>query len=224
MENELVYEAKDQNIFLKTLDKLAGYMAFLNNMPKKIKKNELINKDFIPIGEIQRTLDEIYSGLWSETEFKYSVIANEIIGSITLEVFHPVAKVWIKRTGAAAVMIQTNKGTAPTVENKIKNTLIKDFPHLKSECLKNAAKSLGVVFGRNLNRDEVEEMVPLSEQIKIETEKKILISQLIDLMIATGSDAKKIEDKEKRAIKATSAQIETQIIKYKEIYKQQKNQ
>ena len=40
------------------------------------------------------------------------------------------------------------------INNKIQNCLIMLMPKLKAECLKNAAKSLGVVFGRNLNRDD----------------------------------------------------------------------
>jgi hypothetical protein len=41
------------------------------------------------------------------------------------------------------------------VDAKIKNTLVKDFPHLKAECIKNAAKSLGKYFGRDLNRGDM---------------------------------------------------------------------
>jgi hypothetical protein len=39
------------------------------------------------------------------------------------------------------------------VDAKISNTLAKDYPHAKAEALKNAARSLGRCFGRDLNRD-----------------------------------------------------------------------
>ena len=64
-------------------------------------------------------------------------------------------------------MIQTVRDKEVIIENKIKNTLVKDFPHLKSECIKNAAKSLGVRFGRALNRgkdDEYQYLTSIVEQ------------------------------------------------------------
>jgi hypothetical protein len=110
------------------------------------------------------------------------VIANEIIGVGLLEVFHPIAAVWIKRTGTAAVMIQQvlvekgGSGRISNIDDKIKNTLVKDFPHLESECLKSAAKKLGKMFGGDLNRafedtytpiytEEAEQMQGYSEAI-----------------------------------------------------------
>jgi hypothetical protein len=60
--------------------------------------------------------------------------------------------------GSAAVMMQykskTNGGDGDPMNfsNKITNTLVKDYPHLTSEMIKNASKRLGNVFGRNLNR------------------------------------------------------------------------
>ena len=149
---------------------LEGFQKLLNAFPDKtdVRVNAMANNSqYIPISVIESILDTYYSGLWQTVNFRYSVVANEIIGSIDLQVFHPVAKVWITRTGTASAMIQTVKDKPATVENKIKNTLVKDFPHLKSECIKNAAKSLGVRFGRALNRgkdDEYQYLTSIVEQ------------------------------------------------------------
>ncbi len=111
------------------------------------------NSKFLPIGVIENKLDLIYSGLWQTDDFHYQVVANEIVGSIRLKVFIAGAG-WVTRIGTGAVMIQQDSGSAITdINSKIKNTLQKDMPHLKAECIKNAAKSLGVAFGRSLNRD-----------------------------------------------------------------------
>lgn len=115
------------------------------------------NAKYLPISYVESQLDMTYYGLWNVKDFTTQVVSNEIVGSIQLEVFHPIGKVWITRTGAAAVMIQTKKGMESTPENKIKNTLVKDYPHLLSECIKNAAKKLGNAFGRNINRDDVKD-------------------------------------------------------------------
>jgi len=136
-----------------------------------VKVNDMANKSkYLPINIVERNLDEYFQHLWSVCNFNFQVIANEIVGTCELKVFHPFAKMWITRVGAASVMIQT-KGQGSSLENKIKNTLGKDFPHLKAICIKNAAKSLGVVFGRNLNREDDGEFESLSEKVEIQIEK-----------------------------------------------------
>lgn len=150
--------------------KLEGFTDRLHDQP--LKDNVYINKlakgaKYIPVGIIEMKLDEMFFGLWSTENYRWQVIANEVVGSIDLKIFHPVAKAWITRTGAASVMIQQQKGAEITdISKKHKNTLIKDFPHLKSECLKNAAKSFGRVFGRDLNRDFIAEYAAFSEKVE----------------------------------------------------------
>ena len=144
-----------------------------------VRQNKMANNaNYIPISFIETKLDEVYFGLWSAKNFQTKVVANEIMGSLELEVFHPIAKIWLTRPGVAAVVIQQNtwllddygnpvldsdkrKIKAPKpkpsdVDAKILNTLVKDAPHLKAECVKNAAKSLGVMFGRDLNRKDAD--------------------------------------------------------------------
>lgn len=143
------------------------------------RKNKMAgNSDYIPISFVETKLDEAFFGLWETSNFQTKVVANEIVGSIELRVFHPVAKVWLTRTGAGSVTIQQNtwqvdeygnyildekknKIKAPKpkpsdVDAKILNTLVRDYPHLKAECIKNAAKSFGKWFGRDLNRNDID--------------------------------------------------------------------
>ena len=164
---------------------LENYLMLLNTEPKEnqIKINsQAKNSKYLSINYIERLLDEHYNGLWQTSNFRWQVIANEIVGSIDLQVYHPILQNWITRTGSASVMILTASGMPAVVENKIKNTLVKDFPHLKSECIKNAAKGLGVAFGRNLNRQDDNEFESLSEKIETFDEKKELLSKAWELV------------------------------------------
>lgn len=139
----------------------------------------------ILISHIEMTLDEMFFGLWDTVNFKWQVIANEIVGSIVLKVTHPVTNKKIRRTGAAAVQIMVdavpdelkyNAGDtkeqaakrkkernqwALDPDNKKSNALDKEFPKLKTECIKNAAQSLGKLFGRDLNRPRSDNYKPL---------------------------------------------------------------
>lgn len=143
-----------------------------------IRVNKMANNaNYIPISFVETKLDEVFFGLWSIENFQTKVVANEIMGSLDLKVFHPIAQVWLTRVGVASVVIQQNtwlldefgnailengkkvkapKPKASDVDAKILNTLVKDAPHLKAECVKNAAKSLGVMFGRDLNRKDAD--------------------------------------------------------------------
>lgn len=131
--------------------------------PKEVKENaHNAGAKYLPISFIEMTLDEMFFGLWETTDFRWQVMGNEVVGSLTLRVFHPVEKIWISRTGAAAAMIRQTKGAKITdIDSKIHNALGMDFPHLKADCLTNAARSLGKMFGRDLNRKFEDAYKPL---------------------------------------------------------------
>jgi len=148
-------------IQMAPIESLEQFTKRLNAQPdeNEIQVNKLANNSrYLPISFVRMKLDEMFAGLWNFELTTYQVIANEIVGTGILEVFHPVARMWIKRSGAASVMIQQlsqkNGGTGKisNIDDKIKNTLVKDFPHLESEVLKSAAKKLGKMFGGDLNR------------------------------------------------------------------------
>lgn len=131
--------------------------AILSQNPPEVRVNDRANNAFyVPVQVVEELLDYLFPNSWSIEPRNTQWIANEIVGDGVLMIDIG----GIKRTiwGSAAVMMQhkskTNGGDGdPTnLSNKITNTLQKDYPHLKSEVLKSAAKMLGNVFGRNLNR------------------------------------------------------------------------
>jgi len=149
--------------------KLDKFLTLLSTPPKKTEVStnpRANNAKYVAIGTVEGKLDKIFSGLWQTKNFNTRVVANEIVGEIDLGIFHPVAKIWLWRTGAGAVPIQQTKGSSVTdgLATKIKNTLTKDYPHLKAECIKNAAKSFGPTFGRDLNRKNDDLYVPITEE------------------------------------------------------------
>jgi len=117
---------------------------------------------YLPISYVEMSLDEMFFGLWKTENFRFQVMVNEIVGSIDLHVKHPITGEWIVRTGASATMIRQQKGaTISEVDKKIHNALEMDMPHLKADCIANAARSLGKLFGRDLNRKFTDNYRPL---------------------------------------------------------------
>lgn len=130
--------------------------------PEEVKAQD--GRLYVPIGFIEAKLDRIFHGLWKTENVQTNVIGNEVCMTLELHVFFYPMNQWVIRTGAGAAMIQQRGDYDPTtkkkiparpsdVDAKISNTLAKDYPHAKAEALKNAARSLGRCFGRDLNRD-----------------------------------------------------------------------
>lgn len=127
----------------------------LNRPPSNADVKERSKIKYIPVSSIEAKLDEMFMGLWKTEKFEWKIVANEIVASIELHVFHPIAKIWLSRVGVGACMIRQKSGSQITDLNaKMKNALEMDAPHAKADALKNAAKSLGKLFGRDLGRND----------------------------------------------------------------------
>lgn len=131
------------------------------------------NTKYLPISFLEMELDQVFFGVWETKDFKTTVIGNELAGSVTLRVYHPIANVWIERVGAAGTMIRTVKDMPVTVENKIKNAIEMDYPHLLADCFRNACKHLGKRFGRDLNRKYVDHYRALMHESEAKRQKAI---------------------------------------------------
>ena len=79
------------------------------------------------------------------------------------------------RIGAGAVMIMQKSGSDITdVGAKIKNTMTKDYPHLKAECFRNACLSIGKSFGRDLNREFEDQYNPVIKEPIPEADQNVI--------------------------------------------------
>jgi hypothetical protein len=132
---------------------LEKFTTVLNSAPDQDKIKSRQNINYLPISTIENELDRLYAGLWQVKNLSFTIVTNEILVSLDLQVFHPIAKTWITRAGVGACMIRQRSGAQISdVNAKLKNALQMDLPHAKAEAIKNAAKSLGDKFGRNLGR------------------------------------------------------------------------
>ena len=146
---------------------LQEFQARLNSEPDPtgIDKTPDGKAKTLLISYVEMTLDELYIGQWGTEHFTTKVIANEVVGELELWAINPITGTTVKRSGAAAIIIQVDKVPdsikdnsqyrnrwALNPDNKKSNALDLGYPKLKAECVKNAAQSLGKIFGRDLNR------------------------------------------------------------------------
>ena len=119
----------------------------------------------LTISFVESKLDEIYLRQWGCDKCEFSVVANELCCDVILWVLDPSTGIRITRPGTAAIAIMVDAAPqdvkadkrlknewALNLANKKPNALKLNRPAVKSLALKNAAQSLGVVFGRNINR------------------------------------------------------------------------
>jgi hypothetical protein len=166
--NEII-KKEDNNIALPDADFLEIEKFTINNLnaaPIRIEKAP-DGSDEIPISYIESMLDSIYMRLWGTENVSFSVVANEICCDLTLWVIDPQHKIKITRCGTASLAIMMDKVPdglngkdrniwALSMENKKPFALKLQRPAVKQLAIKNAAKSLGISFGRNLNRKHVD--------------------------------------------------------------------
>lgn len=152
---------------------LQDFQAKLNREPdvSELERTPDGKAKTLPISFVEMTLDELFLGQWGTERFTSKVIANEVCGELELVLMHPITGREIRRSGAAAIIIQVDKAPeeisgkarnewALDPSNKKSNALDLGYPKLKAECTKNAAQTLGKIFGRDLNRKKADKYQP----------------------------------------------------------------
>jgi hypothetical protein len=152
-----------------SISQLQDFQAKLNREPNpaELGKTPDGKAKTLPISFIEMTLDELFLGQWETSEPTYQQVFNEVVGSLVLTVWHPITNRPIRRVGFASVVITQDKDASISEFNatKKKNALDLSFPKLKSECTKNAAQSLGKIFGRDLNRTQADTYNPVYKKL-----------------------------------------------------------
>lgn len=187
---------------------LQNFIQRLNQEPNPTEFDKTPDKraNTLPISFVEMTLDEMFLGLWSTENYKWSAITNEVQGSLELVVVHPITGDIIRRTGAASIVITVDSLTddekdkmskqdrnlyALNPENKKPNALDLGFPKLKAECVKNAAQSLGKIFGRDINRKKKDvfrpTLKPISNEAFIAAIKRVEGGQLETIALAEAN-------------------------------------
>lgn len=152
MENQIAhYEERRPDHEARMFDALN-----MNPSPEWIRKDNYSKTEYIPISILEMNLDAIFGPLnWKTSDFKLiSLGANPnkpeqiyVAATITLSVMNENygSPVWVTREGAASGYC--SHGVIATFAAK-----------MKAEAFKNAVKTIGKVFGRDLNRKHVEDI------------------------------------------------------------------
>jgi len=132
---------------------------YLNREPKKewVQVNKFSdNAKYLPIRIVENLLRSFFGVYQVEIVGQPLIIGNSVVVSVHLKVYHPILKEWLTYAGVGAVPIELEKGASPLQFEQIKaKALHKNIPAAKSFAVSNAAKSIGRIFGSDLNNDEI---------------------------------------------------------------------
>jgi len=161
--------------------------------PREFDKTPDGKAQTLPISFVEMTLDELFLGQWELSDVHAQQIFNEVVGTGILTVWHPVTGRPLKRAGFGAVVITQDKDALVSDFNmtKKKNALDLTFPKLKAEITKNAAQTLGKIFGRDINRKLRDvfkpALKPLSDQGLLDAIKRIEDGKLETIDLAEAN-------------------------------------
>lgn len=132
------------------------YKSILSqNPPQKIVKHHDFGKfDYLPITAVERLLDGLFDS-WTAEILREGHVANGFYTVVRLKAKIPGSDKYLVSDGIGFAEFQTSKGAAPTDFTKlIQGAGVMAIPRSKAEAIKNAAKSFGNLFGRNLTRKD----------------------------------------------------------------------
>lgn len=157
MNNKEIAKLNGSESIISKLTSLTDNERWWNELnsstPPKQALGELNRVVHIKAQYVEYLLDKLFPD-WSFVPVDRGVIANSVYYEGLLRVISPINGELIERVGIGAVPIQVKKGSkSMDIENINPMAIQKNLPAAKTYALKNAAKSLGSLFGRHLNRD-----------------------------------------------------------------------
>lgn len=126
-----------------------------SNPPESIVKYHEYGKfHYLPITAIERLLDGLFES-WTVEILREGTVINGFYTVVRLSAKIPYSDKVLVADGIGFAEFQTKKGASPTDFTQLSQGAgIMAVPKSKTEAIKNAAKSLGNLFGRNLARND----------------------------------------------------------------------
>ena len=140
----------------KVLKTKATYKQILSLSPPKsiVKYHDFGKFHYLPITAVERLLDGLFES-WTVEILREGAVVNGFYVAVRLKAKLPKQDEYIEADGIGFAEFQTTKGAAPTDFTKLMSSAgVMAVPRAKAEAVKNAAKSFGNLFGRNLARDD----------------------------------------------------------------------
>lgn len=162
-ESKELITKKDADELTKQRQNLSKWLIMAHDEPEKVCVNKFAkNTKYVPISYIEMKLDELFFDGWNLEIKSYELVLNSIVVSVRITGLNPATGREFYRDGIGSKAIQLNSNSKPMDISNIKsNGLELAFPAAKAQAFKNAAQSIGKVFGRDISREIQDEYNPI---------------------------------------------------------------
>lgn len=145
---------------------------WLKDHPTARKKMVIDGRDayvpikFIPIERVEWLLTVLFLR-WRVEVIDSKLVANSVQVTVRLHYFDHALGEWNWTDGIGAQPLQIDSGSGAIEFNKMKSNAVQmAAPAAKSYAIKDAAETLGKIFGKDMNRAEVISYEPLRDKYK----------------------------------------------------------
>ncbi len=122
----------------------------------KNEQGQLVPASYLPIGRIELLLTQIFQE-WRVEILREGVMFHSVYVTVRIHYKHPLTGEWSFHDGGGAKSVQVDAGKNASDLSAIKDAAVQmAFPSAISYAIKDAAEHLGKLFGRDLNREEIQ--------------------------------------------------------------------
>jgi hypothetical protein len=133
--------------------------TWLKEHPSAKRKNEKgdnVPALYLPSEKVEYLLTKIYGG-WRVEILREGSIANSCYVVVRLFVINPITKVEEHQDGVGATPMQTDSGKGAMEWNFVKSAAVMmALPSAETYAIKDAAEKFGKIFGKDLNRQQMD--------------------------------------------------------------------
>lgn len=134
--------------------------AWAKNHPTAKKKDEVTGRyepvKYLPVERVEWLMFRIFNK-WRTEVKSTQLIGNSVVVTVRVHYLDPITGEWDWTEGVGASALQTDKGAGATDFNALKSASVQmAAPAAKSYAFKDACECLGKIFGKDLNRRDID--------------------------------------------------------------------
>lgn len=134
--------------------------AWAKNHPTAKKKDEVTGRyepaKYLPVERVEWLMSRIFNK-WRTEVKSTQLIGNSVVVTVRVHYLDPITGEWDWTDGVGASPLQTDSGAGAIDFNKLKSAAVQmAAPSAKSYAFKDACECLGKIFGKDLNRRDID--------------------------------------------------------------------
>lgn len=162
MSGELITK-KDADSIQGQREALSKWLRMAHEKPENVCVNKFANNTkYVPVSYVEMKLDELFIDGWNLEIKSVQQVLNSVVVTVRISGLNPATGREFFRDGIGSKALQLKKGSpAMDISSIQPNACELGFPAAKAQALKNAAQSIGKVFGRDVAREIEDEYNPI---------------------------------------------------------------